>query len=254
MYQVCEPRTISTQREPSRMLYKILVIDDDPGLLTLLKMGLGRGEFEIVTAQGGEEGLRKAYSTHPDAVILDIMMPKIDGWTICQRLRQVCDSPIIMLTGRSSTEDVVKGLSLGADDYVLKPCRLEELKARLRKVISQGSQSARRDAEAVYDDGSLQIDPAKGTVMRNGERVDLTPTESRLLNYLVSQRGRIVPHRELLVHVWGPQYADEVKYLSVYIRYLRQKVEGNPSDPQHIRTKHRVGYYFDGSAALANHG
>jgi DNA-binding response OmpR family regulator len=210
-------------------------------------MRLERDEFEVVTAQGGEEGLRKAYSTHPDAVVLDVTMPQLDGWAVCQRLRQVTDSPIIMLTGKSDTRDVVKGLSLGADDYMVKPCKLEELKARLRKVLRRAPQSTQDDIDTVYDDGYLRIDPVSGKVTRGGALVHLTPTESRLLNYLVSQRGRIVPHRELLVHVWGPQYEEDVKYLSVYIRYLRQKLEDEPSDPDYILTKYRVGYYFEGN-------
>ncbi len=228
------------------MTGKILVIDDDPGLLTILKLGLERDGFEVLTASSGEEGLHKAYAAHPDAVVLDIMMPQLDGWTICQRLRQICDSPILLLSARSGAEDVVKGLSLGADDYLVKPCTLEELRARLRKALRQAAQVAVQDTEAQYDDGYLRVDPAKSAVVREGEQIDLTPTESQLLNYLVSHRDRIVPHEELLGHAWGPQYTGEAKYLSVYIRYLRQKIEDNPSEPRYIRTKHRVGYYFAG--------
>jgi DNA-binding response OmpR family regulator len=227
--------------------YKILVIDDDPGLLTLLKMGLECDEFEIITARFGEEGLRCAYEFHPEAVILDVMMPKVDGWTVCQRLRQLCDSPIIMLSARSDTNDIVRGLSIGADDYIVKPCRLEELRARLRKLLLKPA-SARREAAFLYDDGCLRIEAEHGRVSRDGQMIDLTPTELRLLLCLVRQRGSIVPHRELLSHVWGPQFTDDVQYLSVYIRYLRQKIEAAPSHPRYILTKHRVGYYF------ADHG
>lgn len=224
--------------------YRVLVIDDDPGLLTLLKLGLERDEFEVVTAQCGEEGLRRAYDTHPEAVILDIMMPTVDGWTVCRELRQVCDSPIIMLTAKSGTNDVVRGFSIGANDYMVKPCKLEELKARLRKLLLQGSEVGQ--PECSYDDGSLRIDMSNGRVLRQGEAIALTPTEARLLKYLVRHRGRIVPHQELMTHVWGPQFTDDVKYLSVYIRYLRQKIEVDPSEPKYIVTKHRVGYYFSG--------
>lgn len=224
---------------------KILIIDDDVDLLSLLKTGLERYEFEVVTASSGEEGLRKAYATHPDAIILDVMMPKIDGWMVCQRLRQVCDKPIVMLTARSDAGDVVKGLSLGAEEYIVKPCGLVELRARLLKVLQRGPQDASQEERPmVYDDGHLHIDLMKRRITRLGEPVDLTPTEYRLLNYLITHRGRIVPHKELLLNVWGPQYANSVKYLSVYIRYLREKLEADPSDPQHILTKHRVGYYF----------
>jgi DNA-binding response OmpR family regulator len=223
----------------------ILIIDDDTDLLSLLKTGLERYDFEVVTASSGEEGLRKAYETHPDAVILDIMMPKTTGWTICQRLRQVCDKPVVILTARSDASDVVKGLSLGADEYIVKPCSLVELRARLDKVLQRGPQSAlREEPPRVYDDGHLRIDLMKRRITRQGKPVDLTPTECRLLNYLIAHKGRIVPHKELLLNVWGPQYANSVRYLSVYIRYLREKLEADPSDPQHILTKHRVGYYF----------
>jgi two-component system KDP operon response regulator KdpE len=152
-----------------------------------------------------------------------------------------------MLTARSDTDDIVKGLSIGADDYVVKPCKMEELKARLRKVL-RGAPTVDEQFDPIYDDGYLHIDSANGTVSRDGDEVHLTPTESHLLNYLVRHRNRIVPHEELLVNVWGPQYTEEVKYLSVYIRYLRQKLERNPSSPDYILTKHRVGYYFNGGS------
>jgi DNA-binding response OmpR family regulator len=224
---------------------KILFIDDDTDLLLLLKTGLERYDFEVVTASSGEEGLRKAYAVHPDAILLDVMMPVVDGWMICQRLRQVCDKPIVMLTARSEARDIVRGLSLGADEYIVKPCSLVELHARLQKVLQRSPQStSQEDCEAVYDHGHLCIDLRKRRVVRQGEHVDLTPTEFRLLHYLIMHEGRIVPHKELLLHVWGSQYANSVKYLSVYIRYLREKIEVDPSNPQHILTKHRVGYYF----------
>jgi two-component system KDP operon response regulator KdpE len=233
------------------MLRRVLIIDDDPGLLTLLQIGLERHCFEVITAQSGEQGLREAYSKHPDVVILDIMMPTMDGWDVCRRLRVVSDIPIVMLSAKSSTHDIVKGLSLGADDYIVKPCKLEELEARLLKALERPSGVSANNMDIAYDDGSLYINPKEDTVIRNGKHVDLTPTESRLLGYLVSQRGRIVPHRELLMKVWGPEYADEINCLSVYIRYLRQKIESDPSNPKHILTKHRVGYCFD-TPALAS--
>jgi DNA-binding response OmpR family regulator len=172
------------------------------------------------------------------------MMPTIDGWTVCQRLKQVCESPVIFLTAKSDTQDVVRGLSIGADDYMVKPCKLEELKIRLRKLLSQSPDLNQSNPQSAYDDGSLRIEAENGRILRHDEIIDLTPTETRLLNYLVNQRGRVVPHGELMTHVWGPQFTEDVKYLSVYIRYLRQKVEIDPAHPQYILTKHRVGYYF----------
>jgi DNA-binding response OmpR family regulator len=228
---------------------KILLIDDDSGLLTLLQLGLQRDGFQVFTAESGKEGVRQAYEHRPDVIILDIMMAEMDGWTTCQRLRHICDTPIIMLTAKSGGEDVIKGLSMGADDYLTKPCSFDELKARIHTVLRRSGANGRVERQAVFDDGVLRVDLKDGTVVKRGEPVELTPTESRLLLYLASQRGRIVPHRELLVNVWGPEYAKEVGYLSVYIRYLRQKLEDDPSDPYYICTRWKVGYYFVGEEA-----
>jgi DNA-binding response OmpR family regulator len=228
---------------------KVLLIDDDAGLLTLLQMGLEREGFTVVTAQNGKDGIRQAYEHRPDVVVLDIMMAEMDGWTTCQRLRHVSDTPIIMLTAKTGGDDIIKGLSLGADDYLTKPCSFDELKARIRAVLRRSGEPAREDAQSVFDDGNLRVDLRDGTVRRAGRIVELTPTESRLLMYLASQHGRIVPHKELLVNVWGPEYAKEMGYLSVYIRYLRQKIEDDPAHPRYICTRWKVGYYFSGDGA-----
>ncbi len=233
---------------------KVLVIDDDSGLLTLLRLGLERDGFEVVIAISGQEGLRRAYETRPDVIILDVMMPDMDGWVTCQRLRSMCDTPIIMLTARVNRADILKGLSLGADDYLTKPCNFDELKARIRTILRRARAGSQEEWQVTYDDGNLCIDLKEGTVKRNGELVHLTPTESRLLMFLVGQKGRIVPHKELLTTVWGPEYADEVSYLSVYIRYLRQKIEDDPSDPRYIRTRWRMGYYFAGNGTFQSEG
>jgi two-component system KDP operon response regulator KdpE len=154
-----------------------------------------------------------------------------------------------MLTARSSGKDVIHGLSLGADDYITKPCSFDELKARIYTILRRNGQSPPSAQPDIYDDGTLFVNLRTRTVRRDNAVVELTPTESRLLMYLVSRRGRIVPHDELLVNVWGPEYENEVRYLSVYIRYLRQKLEDDPSRPCYIRTRWKVGYYFvsDGS-------
>ncbi len=229
---------------------KILVIDDDPGLLTFLQIGLKREGFDVYTVDNGREGLQCAYEVHPDVIILDVMMPDMDGWTTCQRLRHVCDTPIIMLTAKGEMPDVVKGLSLGADDYIVKPCSFEELKARISSVLRRANAPLDSDWRSVYDDGVLKIDLETGEVFKRGEPVDLTDTESRLLLYLVSQKDRIVPHKELLNKVWGPQYAKEVGYLSVYIRYIRLKIEDDPSNPEYIRKRWGIGYYFTGNGEI----
>lgn len=229
---------------------RILVIDDDPGLVTLLRLGLERDGFVVHEASNGKEGLRMAYEIHPDVILLDIMMPEMDGWNACQRLRSVCDTPIIVLSAKAGQADVVRGLTLGADDYVTKPCSFNELKARIKAVLRRQQTTDVRSWKALYDDGFLYINLADGVVLREGERVNLTPTEQRLLMALVSQKGHVIPHRELLVSIWGPQYADEIGYLSVYIRYLRQKLEKDPGEPVYIRTQWGKGYYFGGEGPL----
>jgi two-component system KDP operon response regulator KdpE len=229
---------------------KVLVIDDDSGLVTLMRLGLEREGFTVVTAANGKEGLRRAYEARPDAIILDVSMPDMDGWATCQRLRSMCDTPIIMLTARAGREDVLKGLSLGADDYLTKPCNFDELKARIRTVLRRVRGDVSDTWRATYDDGNLCIDIKDGKITRRGEELHLTPTESRLLIYLVGQKGRVVPHRELLVSVWGLEYAEEVGYLSVYVRYLRQKIEDDPANPRYICTRWRMGYYFAGNGIV----
>lgn len=229
----------------------VLFVDDDAGLRTLMKLGLEREGFGVITAADGQDGIRKAYQHRPDAIVLDIMMENMDGWTTCQRLRQITDTPIIMLTARTDEDDIVRGLSLGADDYLTKPCSFAELKARILALLRRsGTQPPVEREMGVFDDGNLSIDLRRGIVLRDGQEVSLSPTESRLLMYLVSQRGRIVPHSELLIKVWGSEYAKELSYLAVYIRYLRQKLEDNPSHPVYIRTRWKVGYYFGGAEEL----
>ncbi|HEY75248.1 MAG TPA: response regulator transcription factor [Thermoflexia bacterium] len=228
----------------------VLVIDDDPQLLGLLRLTLEREGFRVVTAESGEEGLRRAYEARPDAIVLDIMMPEMDGWAVCRRLRDVCDVPILILSARTETESVIRGFSLGADDYLSKPCSLEELVFRIRAILRRARTDTKETWQEVYDDGTLYIDLANGRIEREGTPIHLTPTEQRLLTYLVRQEGRVVPHRELLTNVWGPEYAEEVGYLSVYIRYLRRKIEADPSAPRYIRTRWGIGYYFAGNHLL----
>jgi len=224
----------------------ILVIDDDSGLLRLLQLGLERDGFSVITAAGGKEGLRDAYQFRPDLVVLDVMMPDMDGWMICRRLREMSDTPIIMLTAMGSERDVLRGLILGADDYIAKPCSFDELKARIRALLRRAKSPAVPAWRTGYDDGRLMVDLSTGSVSRQGSPVHLTPTESRLLKCLVSQAGQVISHKELLTQVWGPEYGDEVGYLSVYIHYLREKIEDDPANPEYVRTRWGTGYYFAG--------
>lgn len=228
------------------MKERVLVIDDDDALLDLMQLGLKREGFEVFSASDGQEGLRVAYEIQPDVIVLDIMMAQMDGWTTCQRFRNVCNTPIIMLSAKGTSPDVVKGLDLGADDYVRKPCSFDELTARIRAVLRREHMEVQTAWLAIFDDGVLHINLRDGTVKRNGDVINLTPTESRLFMYLVSQKGRVVPHKELLTNVWGPECVEEDRYLSVYIRYLRRKIEVNPNKPHYICTHWGVGYSFGG--------
>jgi len=221
----------------------VLIIDDDIDLTKIVQINLEREGFKTVVASSGVEGLQKAYSSQPDLVILDIMMPGMDGWTTCRRLREISDVPIIMLTARGMESDVVKGLELGADDYIIKPFGNKELLARINALLRRTDASATK-RPPIYSDGELIVDFIKRMVTVRDEQVDLTPTEFKLLSAFVQNEGRVLPHRFLLTQVWGPEYADEVNYLKLYVRYLRQKIEKDPSNPAYILTEWGVGYRF----------
>jgi two-component system KDP operon response regulator KdpE len=231
------------------MSEKVLIIDEDPGVLALLRFGLEQDDFTVVTVDSGQQALKTAYNTHPDLIILDVMMEEADGWSICRRLRYMSDVPIVVLSTSARERDVIDALSMGADEYLTKPRSLEELKARVRAILRRASMSRERSWEPIYEDGDLRIDLADGVISRGGELIHLTPTESRLLMCLVSRKGEVVPHRDLLINAWGQEYAEAVDYLSVYIRYLREKVEQDPSNPRYIQTRWGIGYYFAGDGA-----
>ncbi len=181
----------------------------------------------------------------PDLVLLDVMMPGMDGWEVIKRLRGTSDVPVLFLTGKGAAEDVVQGLKLGADDYIKKPVSLEELGLRVAAVLRR----ARKEEAPLefFDDGYLRVDVARRLVTLKGEPIKLTPTEFRLLSYLVRHRNRAVPRQELLTEVWGPAYAEDVSNLQVYIRYLREKLGDTGDPPRYIQTTWGVGYRF-GSA------
>jgi two-component system, OmpR family, response regulator ResD len=229
---------------------KILIIEDDNTLGGLLAGQLRKAGHEVQVASEGQEGLRLAYETHPDLIILDIMMPGMDGWQVCQRLREMADVPILMLTAKGEQEDVIRGLQLGADDYVRKPFDLNELELRIEAILRRsGSGGAERSAG--FSDATLAIDLERRLVLSRGQPVHLTPTEFRLLAYLVRHRDRTVPHAELLREVWGPQYTEDTANLSVYIRYLREKIEVTPGSPEYILTEWGMGYRFGRSRSGA---
>ena len=222
---------------------KLLIIEDDATLARGLAANLELLSYEVRIAANGLAGLQLVAEWEPDLVLLDVMMPGMDGWEVCRRLRKITDTPIIMLTARGMRQDVIQGLSTGADDYVRKPFDMQELELRIKAVLRRSQPQADDNVE-LFDDGQLQIDLERRLVQCGGQPVHLTPTEFRLLAHLVHRLGRVVPHEELVRAVWGPNYADETTNLGVYIRYLREKLEVTPSSPQYIRTEWGIGYRF----------
>jgi two-component system KDP operon response regulator KdpE len=224
----------------------ILIIDDDADLARIVQLSLDREGYQTVIATSGLEGLQEAYRVQPNLVILDIMMPGMDGWEVCGRLVEVSNVPILMLTAKGTETDIVKGLQLGADDYLTKPFSVAELVARVQALLRRADSQSQTDRSSTFSIGNLTIDLNRRLVMRDGELVDLTPTEFKLLECFVTHRDRVLPHRFLLTEVWGPEYIDETNYLKLYVRYLRRKLEEDPADPQLIVTEWGVGYRFCG--------
>jgi len=221
---------------------KLLVVDDDPRLLEGLELYLVEVGFEVITAGNGQEALGKMYHHRPDLVLLDVMMPQMDGWETCRRMRALTDVPIIMLTALGQEGDKVRGLNIGADDYVVKPFSLSELEARVRAVLRRARSEQPAETRAVYGDGELVVDYASLEVIREGKPVQLTARERQLLFLLAENAGRILPYSRILEAVWGPEYIGDVDYVKQYIWRLRQKVEPDPDQPRYILTKRGVGY------------
>ena len=222
---------------------KILVIDDEEVTVSLLATLLEMNDFEVVKAYRAEEGLRKAYRTHPDLVLLDIMMPDMDGWDVCKRLRELSDVPIIFLTARTDKEDIVRGLEMGADDYVIKPYDNDELVARIRAHLRRMPKNAVSE-ELVFDGGDFRINFLNREVTVDGETRHLTPKEFSLLSVLARNAGRVMTRENLVTEAWGDEYADAVDSLKLYVHYLRKKIEKDPNNPRYILTSRGVGYRF----------
>jgi len=229
------------------MVKKILVVDDDAALVRLFDQILTGKGYEMLKASNGQEALRLFFAHKPDLVLLDIVMPVMDGWQTCSRIRDLSDVPIIMLTGQQKNEDdVVRGLDYGADDYLLKPVGSKELLARVRAILRRAELPPALDVEkrVTYTDDYLAVDIAERKVMVNGKRVKLTPIEFRLLALLVENAGHILTHQRLLEKVWGWEYADDLDYVRIYISHLRRKIESESAKPRYILTEPGVGYYF----------
>lgn len=222
----------------------ILVIDDDATLLGLLAEHLSRAKYRVITAISGVTGLQTFLDHHPDLVILDVMMPRLDGWAVCERLRETSDVPIIMLTAKGEEQDRLRGFRLGVDDFVVKPFSFPELVARVGAILARYQRIPSESYPAPIVRGDVVIDLAKRRVMCGDQPVHLTPTEFRLLTALAEQPGHTLAPQTLLVRVWGSEYADDVENVKRYIHYLRKKLEADPGNPELILTDRGFGYYL----------
>lgn len=221
----------------------VLAIDDEPGILRVIKLDLSDQGFRVLTATNGEEGLRIAEKHRPDLILLDVVLPGMPGLEVLRELRERSTVPVIMLTAKRAEADKVRGLELGADDYLGKPFSLDELSARVRAVLRRTN--ATPAAENVVSVEDIEIDLGRRMVRRNDEIITLTRTEWNLLQCLAANAGKVMLNAELLSKVWGPEYVGDLQYLRVWISRLRAKIERDPAEPKIIRTFPGVGYMLN---------
>jgi DNA-binding response OmpR family regulator len=223
----------------------VLTADDDPQLLRLIARNLQLEDYDVLVASDGQQALEQIEQHAPDLVLLDVMMPRMDGFTVCQRVREFSAVPIIIVTARGQDQDKVRGLDLGADDYLTKPFSIEELLARVRAVLRRAQFTASEQAHAMHTTttiGDLTIDFAQHLVTMGAREIELTPTEYRILAYLAQNSDRVVTQDLLLEHVWGMEYVGEGHMLQVNINRLRRKLEPDHAHPRYILTKVGIGY------------
>lgn len=222
----------------------ILIVDDEARMRRFIQMNLDLEGYRVIEATNGLEAIERVRDDLPDLVVMDVMMPVLDGFEALRLIRETSTVPVIMLTVRSDEEDRVKGLELGADDYISKPFSPRELASRIKAVLRRIETLSPSSKGLIQVDDYLQIDFNKRQVIAGGETVKLRPTESRLLYHLVTNAGLTLTHEVLLSKVWGYEYKDETHYLRLYITYLRQKIEPDPSNPRYIFTERGIGYRF----------
>lgn len=220
----------------------VAVIDDDVRLLRFVKANLEAMGYQVSTAEDSDPGLELVARDMPDLVILDIMLPTRDGYELCQRIREFSTVPVLMLTAKGEELDKVKGLRLGADDYLTKPFGIQELLARVEALLRRAKASETIKTSHIFTSGDLVIDFSRRRVTVRGNEVAFSPTEYRLLSELANNAGKVMLHEELLTRVWGTEYRDELEYLRAYIRHLRRKIEEDPSRPGYIISRPGIGY------------
>ncbi|MGB4862898.1 MAG: response regulator transcription factor [Tepidiformaceae bacterium] len=224
----------------------LLVVDDEAGILRLMKLELSAQGFRVITAPDGEQAVKAAEDHRPDAVLLDVMMPGLSGLEVMRRLRERSNLPIILVTAKDKDSDKVRGLELGADDYIVKPFNPDELGARVRAVLRR---TIAQDVDRVVTSADVEIDLNRRLVKKGGEPVALTRTEWLLLQHLAANAGKVMLNTELLTKVWGPEYRDDLQYLRVWVSRLRAKLEVTPSNPAIIKTLQGIGYMFEAGEA-----
>jgi two-component system, OmpR family, response regulator MtrA len=221
---------------------RLLLVEDDPSIREIAKLGLTNAGFNVTTASDGREGLLHFHQTPFDLVVLDVMLPVLDGYEVCRQIRAESRVPVIMLSAKSDTVDVVVGLELGADDYVTKPFEMPELVARARAAIRRATAG---DEEPVLVRGDLEIDPGAFIARKDGEEIGLTVTEFKLLLELARRPGQVFTRDLLLQRVWNYEYLGDSRLVDVAVQRLRSKVEDDPKEPKLIKTVRGVGYRFD---------
>lgn len=225
---------------------KILVIEDEKSISDIIKFNLKKEGFDVETAYDGQEGYEKAVSVNPDLILLDIMLPIMDGFAVCKKVRETSNVPILMLTAKEEEVDKVLGLELGADDYITKPFGMRELIARIKANLRRSEivDIAKDEPENIQNFGNLEIDLNRYEVRKNGQSLDLTLREFELLKYLAERENRVFSREQLLEDVWGYEYYGDIRTVDVTVRRLREKLEDDSSDPKYIMTKRGIGYYF----------
>ena len=230
---------------------KILVVDDERVMVKGIKFNLENEGYQVETGSDGEEAVDKARTGQFDLIILDLMMPKIDGLQACMKIREFSNVPVIMLTAKGEDADKIIGFECGADDYITKPFNILELKARIRALLRRAGAAAQQQREADrLTQGPIALDLRERAAWRDGEQVDLTAKEFDLMALLMQNPGRVYSRENLLNLVWGYEYVGEFRTVDVHIRRLREKLEPDPANPEHILTKWGVGYYLANSAAI----
>lgn len=223
---------------------RILVVDDEERMVRFIRLNLEHDGFQVIEAYRGHEAIQRLRDAIPDLILLDVMLPDLDGFEVLKMVREISSVPVIMLTAKGEEDDRVRGLELGADDYVTKPFSPRELVSRVRAVLRRNETVTGGMHGVIEVDEHLKIEFERREVWLDGELVKLRPTEYRLLYHLVQNAGWVVTHDQLLAKVWGYEYRDEPHYVRLYINYLRQKLEKNPAEPKYILTERGVGYRF----------